>query len=125
MLRAILLSGCLLLTGIYLNAQVNTVYFDWGTLTLPQNFDNPAQWPTLSNEEMVGERYVRLLQCRHIPDAATRMRLEAQGVQFLSYLHHNTYLLSLPRDFRIAALQVLQPTAIAAFQAEWKMARRY
>lgn len=123
MLRALLLSACFFLTGLQLNAQIKSVYFDWGTLALPQNFDHPTQWPAVRSEEIVGDRYMRLLQCRQLPEAATRMRLEAQGVQFLAYMHQHTYLLSLPVGFRTEALQVLEPTALAVFQPEWKIAR--
>jgi hypothetical protein len=75
------------------------------------------------SEEVVNGRIYRLMQFESIPDAEERKTLELNNVRFLGYLPHKTYIVSLPQNFNLAALNPNRVRSIAQFPAQFKIAK--
>lgn len=103
--------------------QALPVRFESGTEYFPENFAEIRKNNPVSAAETVDGYYIRYVQCRQIPTAAERAPLENAGVRFLEYVQFGAYLLAIPRDFDIAALEQIRARSIVPLNTWWKLAR--
>ena len=61
------------------------------------NFDTDVF--TYEKSELYNDSYVRFVQFYTLPNSNQRQRLEAQGWQFLSFIHKNTYTVAIPANY--------------------------
>lgn len=118
-----LLAFVLLLCSFHLSAQqAQPVRFSFGNVQLPANFEQAGLMKPHA-EEIFGKYYVRLIQCERIPTDAEKQIFEADGVQFIAYVHHGAYLALFPQQFDLRRLSRLHVRTIVPVEPQWKMAK--
>ena len=99
------------------------VYFESGQHFFESNFSGDFGTFQPAPEELVNGRFVRLLQCRPIPNAAQRAASERAGMQIIEYIPEGAYLVSLPQGFDFRTLTAMNAQSISPLLPEWKIAR--
>lgn len=99
------------------------VRFAWGTEFFPSNYQAIRQNPDHSPAEMINGYYIRYIQCTEIPNARQRSAVEADGVQFISYVDFGAYLVALPEHFDPGKLEALRVRSIVPVKPVWKLAQ--
>jgi hypothetical protein len=86
-----------------------TIEFKGATIETTENLHEFVTDPGIQPEEMVGERYYRLIQFANLPTEHEKKVLAAGGIDLLSYVPNYTYIASF---HRLAALDLLLQTDV-------------
>ena len=99
MLRNSLLTLLFTFSFIALLAQsVGPVYFQSGAERFSANVNEFVRQPVPAYD-VNDQRYHRWVQFTQTPTAKVRAQFEAQGLRFLAYIPHGTYLVSFPARY--------------------------
>lgn len=93
-----------------------------GAIILPENAPVFDQEGVISENEVTGDRFIRLIQFYQIPSAEGRRALEEAGIRLLDYVPHRAYIADLPTSVQSAQLQALGIRSITPIPAQLKMA---
>lgn len=104
------------------SAENNAVLLRSGIVLLPENAAAFDQESVISEQDMVGDHFFRLIQFDQIPSATQHRALEQQGIRLLDYVPHKAYLAALPASIQSAQLQALGIRSIVPVPAHLKIA---
>lgn len=93
-----------------------------GIVMLPENASSFDQEGVISENEMIGDFFVRMIQFNQIPAADQHRALQQAGIQLLDYVPHKTYIAALPASIQSAQLDALGVRSIVPVPAHLKMA---
>ncbi|MEI6409347.1 MAG: S8 family serine peptidase, partial [Bacteroidota bacterium] len=108
--------------GLFAQAIAPT-QFEWGAVSIPQNFVQLIAKTDVSPSEMIEGQFVRYMQCRRILDQEERGRLESNGCKILGYLSFGTYLVSFPQNIDYKQLEKFPIAGLVPVKPAWKLAR--
>ncbi|MDX2136032.1 MAG: S8 family serine peptidase [Saprospiraceae bacterium] len=99
------------------------VHFSWGTAYFPDNAATAAAAPRAGDEVRYNGMYVRYLRFDQLPDGEERKLAVEQGLQWIGYVHPNTYLAAIPQSFDLSRLANGKLRSVMPVDPEWKLAR--
>jgi PKD repeat protein len=79
------------------------VMFRSGAESFPDNLNRFVE-STISPADIVGGRYYRYVQFQATPPDVKRKEMEREGLKFLAYIPHATYLVSIPANYDLKSL---------------------
>lgn len=122
---SVLVTGILLLFCGRIFAQGtdnNTVLLRNGLVRFPANAGLFDASGILSGQEVVGNRFFRLIQFEQIPGPGQHQRLEAAGIRLLDYIPHKAYVADLPTGISADQLIALGIRSIVPIPQNLKVA---
>lgn len=104
------------------HAQNNySILLQSGSILPAENFESEIIFPSVLQNEIVNEKYYRILQFQEIPNQNDKESIENLGVEFLSYLPNRAYLVAIPNKFDLTVIQKFQIRSILIIKAEYKI----
>lgn len=87
---------------------------------LKENFKSIQKENLFEQEEIVEEKFFRLVQFYAIPDSKERHQLENLGIELLSYLPRKAYFISIPTNVNFHQFKKLPIRGISKIERSWK-----
>ncbi len=99
------------------------VHFSWGTAYFPDNAPVFLNAPPITEAERDAGMYVRYLRFEQLPDSEERKRAADQGLQWIGYVHPNTWLAAIPQSLDLSTLANGKLRSVVPVDPEWKLAK--
>lgn len=90
-----------------------------GTQNTMHNFSESMK-QSLDVSEMHNGRYYRIIQFNKLPDDKAKSEMEKAGLNFLAYIPHYAYIVSIPEWFDLSKLISYQPRTILQYLPAYK-----
>ncbi|MEZ4825079.1 MAG: S8 family serine peptidase [Bacteroidia bacterium] len=86
-----------------------------------ENLSDYLQNPRISRDEIVENKYFRLVQFYQIPDQADKERFLATGARIVDYIPRNTFLVAFPESYDTDILQNYAIRSIVPVKPQYKI----
>ncbi len=88
---------------------------------LEPNLDQLRSRPLYDSNELVNDRYYRLVQFYEMPSKEQKNKIKALDIVLLEYVPNKSYLASIPKSITFNQLQNLGLRALSPIKSEWKL----
>lgn len=89
-------------------------------VTLEENINHIQNDIYPSSDEIIQNKFYRLIQFYQLPNNAQLESIERAGIELLDYIPNQAYLASFPANFDLSQLRNFNIRAISKWQKEWK-----